>query len=475
MRNTEVRVIITRSQTLLLGVLLLGVSLFTPFLSHKAHAALPGLNGLVLVSRAPDGGSASDRDLYTMRLDGTNLTRLTNNAFIDDGARFSPDGTKIIFHSNRSGDNDIYVMNTDGSNLVNLTNNVASDTFGAFSPDGTKIAFSSDRAIGGVRYIYTMNTDGSNLVQVSTTGSTDNFAEWSAHSDKIVYTSGGSNASELYTVTPDGTQTVRLTNDSVRQTDAAFSPDGTKIAYVNGLGASGVASEIAVMNTDGTQKTILTSNAVPDLKPNWYADGSKIIYTTDGTAGNRELYTMNSDGTNMQAFTDDAAYDYIFVAIQPLTLPPATIDTSYSLDATSGEPASYNTLANHTDSYEGLDPTSVSITTAATKGITSIDSATGTITYTPNQQTASSLVSSYVSNMFFPKVSAQSANQDTLTYRICSLSNNQLCASHTLTIQLAGSEGQLANTGLNADIVTLVSFILMAGGIVGIKRTLIRR
>ena len=49
--------------------------------------------------------------------------RLTNNSATDHGPSWSPDGLKIVFHSDRDGDHEIYVMNTDGSNPTNITNN----------------------------------------------------------------------------------------------------------------------------------------------------------------------------------------------------------------------------------------------------------------------------------------------------------------------------------------------------------------
>src|SRR5207244_2353657 len=48
-------------------------------------------------------------------------TRLTNNSASDRAPAFSPDGTKIIFNSNRNGSDDIWVMNADSSGQTALT------------------------------------------------------------------------------------------------------------------------------------------------------------------------------------------------------------------------------------------------------------------------------------------------------------------------------------------------------------------
>lgn len=60
-------------------------------------------------------------NIYTMNIDGTGLTRLTEDDYDDKWATWSPDGSKIAFGSNRNGNWDIYVMDNDGKNLKRLT------------------------------------------------------------------------------------------------------------------------------------------------------------------------------------------------------------------------------------------------------------------------------------------------------------------------------------------------------------------
>ena len=57
-----------------------------------------------------------------MHADGSNPTRLTNNAARDLDPSFSPDGQKIVFLSLRDGSYVLYVMNADGSEQTRLTN-----------------------------------------------------------------------------------------------------------------------------------------------------------------------------------------------------------------------------------------------------------------------------------------------------------------------------------------------------------------
>jgi Ca2+-binding RTX toxin-like protein len=60
-----------------------------------------------------------------IRPDGTGERQLTNNDAKDDHPAWSPDGSKIVFTSHRTGGFDIWVMNVDGSGADDLTSNFA--------------------------------------------------------------------------------------------------------------------------------------------------------------------------------------------------------------------------------------------------------------------------------------------------------------------------------------------------------------
>lgn len=107
------------------------------------------------VSRAelsPDGKRFQMRlmrrtqdDIVTVARDGTDWRDVTNDAAFDRYSRWSPDGRKIAFASDRSGGNEIWITNADGSDPVqvtsaNRTGHVA--TFPVWSPDGRQVTFS---------------------------------------------------------------------------------------------------------------------------------------------------------------------------------------------------------------------------------------------------------------------------------------------------------------------------------------------
>jgi Tol biopolymer transport system component len=60
-----------------------------------------------------------------MNVDGTGLTRLTDDPAWDGQPAFNLDGSQIAFTSGRGDIDDIYIMNVDGTQQTNLTNNAA--------------------------------------------------------------------------------------------------------------------------------------------------------------------------------------------------------------------------------------------------------------------------------------------------------------------------------------------------------------
>jgi Tol biopolymer transport system component len=82
-------------------------------------------------------------DIFVVRSDGSGRRQLTSDADKDRGPRWSPDGERIVFYSNRTGSYELYGINPDGSGLEQW-----SDTAGlsrdqpAWSPDGSRLAYS---------------------------------------------------------------------------------------------------------------------------------------------------------------------------------------------------------------------------------------------------------------------------------------------------------------------------------------------
>ncbi|MDB2404869.1 hypothetical protein N9W22_06125, partial [Schleiferiaceae bacterium] len=87
----------------------------------------------------------ADFDIYVSDLNGHIVDTLISGPGYDAEATVSPDGTKIVFTSDRSGDLELYTCDIDGSNIVQVTTGLGYDGGAFFSPDSKKLVFRSSR------------------------------------------------------------------------------------------------------------------------------------------------------------------------------------------------------------------------------------------------------------------------------------------------------------------------------------------
>ncbi len=146
----------------------------------------------------------------------------------------SPDGKEIVFDML----GDIYSVSIAGGEARSLTSGLAWDMQPRFSPDGRKIAFTSDRAGGD--NIWIMDRDGSHLQQVTKESfRLLNNPTWSPDGQYIVarkhFTASrslGAGEMWIYHMSGgDGLQLTKKANDQKDTNDPAFSPDGRYLYY----------------------------------------------------------------------------------------------------------------------------------------------------------------------------------------------------------------------------------------------------
>ena len=166
----------------------------------------------------------------------------------DDAPKWSPDGQRIVFESNRNdperGLYTIYVMNADGSGLRRLTKSGTDAEHPHWSPDGKRIVYvqgqlnydySGEVVYGGGGKIVVMRADGSGKNELAFSHSTDDLS-WSPDGRWIAYAAfccDPESRPAVYIVHPDGSGLRLIARDSFAP---AWSPDGKLLAYSSGNG-----------------------------------------------------------------------------------------------------------------------------------------------------------------------------------------------------------------------------------------------
>ena len=98
-------------------------------------------------------------------------------------------------------------------------------------------------------------------------------------------------------------QLTKLTPDTTSASDPAFSPDGSRIAFVSQRDGN---AEIYIMNADGTGSTRVTNDPQPDGRPSFTPDGQALVFHSARTAGKQQIWAVNVDGSGVTQLTRDS-------------------------------------------------------------------------------------------------------------------------------------------------------------------------
>jgi TolB protein len=247
---------------------------------------------------SPDGRLVafdSGRNIWVGPADGSSpAIQVTKADANDKEPAFSPDGQRLAFQRGLVGNGEIFIVRLDGTGLVNVSNDaIRIDSTPDWSPDGSRIAYTGDEcftdAPQGGPCVFVMNADGSgkvNLTPEEKRAECDNGSQapgyshahhssdpsWSPDGSRIAFTGyydlcmtslGGG---EIWTMNPDGSGKTNVTKDvALPDAQPAFSPDGSTIVFysTNRDGKQGLFT----IPAGGGAPTRLTTGEDPD--PNW--------------------------------------------------------------------------------------------------------------------------------------------------------------------------------------------------------------
>lgn len=260
-------------------------------------------------------------EVYIMNADGSGQTRLTFDRGTDASPVLSPDQTKIAFVSTRSNpQGDIYTMNADGSGVTRITNTTAFNHSPSWSPNGGKLVFSSTRDAADPTQptpysnweLYSMNANGSNVVRLTNNTTGEFFPAWAPDNKRIAFASdrdhqGQNSLRDLYVMNDDGSSTKRLTNQSGQLIGPSWDQNSKRIAYH--VYPPSAAPGIYILNLSNGVSTRLTfGSGADDAWVSFSPDGSKLAYT-HYSPGAGHVWTMTDNGNNKTQITSSAGYD----------------------------------------------------------------------------------------------------------------------------------------------------------------------
>jgi serine/threonine protein kinase len=221
--------------------------------------------------------------------DRSTLMRFTSQPGPEWFPSFSPDGKTIAYASKASGNWDIYLQRVGGRNPINLTiDSKEDDTEPAFSPSGESIAFRSERDGGG---IFIMGATGESAHRITDFGFNP---AWSPDGTQLVFAEENVGDNPQYRYTTSSLWTVVIATREKKKLFAGdavqpqWSPHSDRIVY---WAKNSGQRDIWTIRSDGTDPFQLTNDTALNWSPAWSADG-KAIYFSSERGGASDLWRI---------------------------------------------------------------------------------------------------------------------------------------------------------------------------------------
>lgn len=252
-------------------------------------------NVLAQLWLAPNGDAGKARQITTGSINYNFLSWTTD--------------ARIVYMSDESGTADIWIMDSEGRNKRQLTSNAGVNAYPSVAPDGSAIIFNSNRGNDpSVFQVWRMNLDGSNPRQL-TQGTSAFYPVISPDGKWVVYAAlSETGKPNLYKLPIDGGEPVQLTrNLSVWP---KISPDGKFIACQYSDEQQVALPKIAIIPFDGG--TPLKTFDIPLGQVNWSADGKGLLYV-DNKAGVSNIWLQPIEGgaaKQLTQFQTDNIFSY---------------------------------------------------------------------------------------------------------------------------------------------------------------------
>lgn len=277
--------------------------------------------------------------LATAQRAGVALAQLTKSTSHDVRPAWSPDSSRIVFQSNRTGAYQIWLVNPDGSSERRVSRGESDDRHPSWSPDGRAILFDSGNDMS--REIWSMDLDGGNRRQLTRLGAFSSFPKWSPDGRKIAFF-----------VYRDGVMDLWLVDSAVGEPRALTSQMADPMS--NGCtfachAATWSADSSMLAFSGGDRKTVWTlALSTGSLVP--VTSGREHTHFPEFTADGRLLYVQEHVNST-EAWTDVWAIDLSGQRQPELMLGKLPLQGPYELSADGHKLLFHSPRAGNFDVY----------------------------------------------------------------------------------------------------------------------------
>ncbi len=278
-------------------------ALLGPAEATPAAAAWPGANGPIVFAAYIPGGEEASRGLGIFSAPPgagrEEISRLTALAS-DSDPQVSPDGQRVVFLRatapqvpGRDTVAAIYTMAIDGSGLTQLTDGLHTDLDPTFSASGTSVYFAR-RTPGSGLDIYSVGLAGGAVRRITSDPAAERDPVASPQGRIIAYERrAGTRPTHIYTARLDGSRPHDATPGfEAEALDPDFSPDGGRIAFA--LPARG---ELMSTRPNGAGHRVLRPAQPADntlLEPAYSPDGRSLVYAVVPDGGRSSLRRIDA-------------------------------------------------------------------------------------------------------------------------------------------------------------------------------------
>jgi Tol biopolymer transport system component len=233
---------------------------------------------------------------------------------------------------------DIFTVRADGSNVRQLTSGAEGELAPSWSPDGTRIAYllrrqSSDLGEIDAVAVAVMDAGGGHRATLATTSADSQacipygLAAWSPDGKTLIFpiSPNCDDRSDLLIVSADGSSpATRLLAPGLNGTAAAWSPDGTRIAFIGREATGNSGLYVVDVKADGALTGGLQARRITEAgaslvwgRPRWSPDGTELAAEA-GTnydcsnydSGTMDAFIVKADGSGQRPLVAEAAKEY---------------------------------------------------------------------------------------------------------------------------------------------------------------------